>query len=63
MDDLTASILTLLIVSPSLFVLFVLIARRVRGIWKVCLFSTQANLKEAMECRIRFQGKLCGEQS
>jgi hypothetical protein len=33
MDDLTASILSFLIVSPSIVVLFVLIARWVRGIW------------------------------
>jgi hypothetical protein len=39
MDDLTASILILLVVSPSIVVLFVLMARGVRDIWNLRSFN------------------------
>jgi hypothetical protein len=61
MDDLTASLLTLFIVSPSIVVLFVLIARRVRDIWKASAFSTKAKLNEAIERKAQFQDQLCCE--
>jgi hypothetical protein len=61
MDDLTASILTLLTVSPSIVLLLVLIARGVRNFWEVCALSANAKLTKAMERKIPFQGKLCRE--
>jgi hypothetical protein len=60
MNDLTASILTLLLVSPSIVVLYALIARGAREIWQACILSAKAKLKEAMECNAQFHGKFCG---
>jgi hypothetical protein len=61
MDDLAASILTLLIVYPSIVVFFVLIAPGVRDIWKASVLSAKAKLNEAMERKVQFQRKLCSE--
>ena len=63
MNDITACILTLLIVSPSIAVLFVLIARGVREIWEDCSLSAATLSNQTTECKIPFRGKLCGETS
>ena len=55
MDDLTASVLNLLLVSPSILVLVVLIARRVRAFGRDGTLSAPAKLKEAMGREVRFQ--------
>jgi hypothetical protein len=62
MDDLTASILTLILVSPAIVVLYVLIARGAHGVWKACVLSARAKLKEAMERKVQFHSKLCGDK-
>jgi hypothetical protein len=63
MDDLTASLLILLLVSPAMAVLYVLIARGARDIWKACVVFARAELTQALQRRVPFPGRLCCENS
>ena len=59
MNDLTASLLTLLLISPSVVVLAVLIARRVTALQQVGVPQAKANLREAKDHKFLFPCKLC----
>lgn len=59
MNDLAAALLSLILISPALTVLFVLIARRLSVAWEACAFPTTAKRKEKWDCGDPHRRTLC----